>query len=564
MVTLLFTLTMVPISAADDENEDTYSINLVQTAEVAKEIVELENKKILTEAYVAQKGDHIWQILRNRDLLKKNKLGGVLSALKKLNPSLSNIDKIHPGEKIIIPLVITPVGGTEQAENISDIQSAPLEDIENLEYYRVKSGDNLIKIINKKYSIPINNLYEDYLGQLKKLNPDIKNLNYIYPGQKIRLPIYSPKVARGTIEEIPQKLKHDHDALKQINKEKGDHLKKIFTLIGEEWVEQGKHFIPLKTGGQIDLNTETYPVINLRNGNKVIVDLYNNLPEKMADLIRSNWDNYHIVHITENDDLMSSVGRILSVSGYDRVYTRDESLVFEDGFKIEITADWIIRLLPEASNNDENIICLNMTHEVTEALSPSLKNYLMSHGVKIIDYPEPRNNEEIVTAPKTVNLDENKNTIIEKVLELADQSYSSGFDIPIYKGEDSDFNLIIKADYFFSRKGKDYIIDLKGVGDDVDSLLKEHSYTVLNLAEEQDPYKLTVKILDFLGIDFNDNEHTFYALSGNSKENIKLVIQGILFNGSNGQSNFFSSIHLNPDISKFLSSKVDNIYFFSS
>ena len=93
----------------------------------------------------------------------------------------------------------------------------------------------------------------------------------------------------------------------------------------------------------------------------------------MADLIRSNWDNYHVAHITENDDFMSSVDRVLSACGYDRVYTRDESLVFEEGFKIEITADWIIRLLPEATNNDENIICLNMTDEDTEALPPSLK-----------------------------------------------------------------------------------------------------------------------------------------------------------------------------------------------
>ena len=105
---------------------------------------------------------------------------------------------------------------------------------------------------------------------------------------------------------------------------------------------------------------------------------------------------------------------------------------------------------------------------------------------------------------------------------------------------------------------------MKSFGDDISSLLNEHSYTVLTLAGEQDPYILTVKILDFLEIDFNENEHTFYALSGSSKENIKLVIQGILFNDSNGQSDFFSSIHLNPDISKFLSTKVDNIYFFSS
>ena len=107
IATALFTLTMAPISVADDDNEDTYSINLVQTAEVAKETVELENKKILTETYVAQKDDHIWKILRKKNLLEKSNLGDVLYILKKLNHSLSNLDMIHPGEKIIIPLFIT-------------------------------------------------------------------------------------------------------------------------------------------------------------------------------------------------------------------------------------------------------------------------------------------------------------------------------------------------------------------------------------------------------------------------------------------------------------------------
>ena len=76
----------------------------------------------------------------------------------------------------------------------------------------------------------------------------------------------------------------------------------------------------------------------------------------------------------------------------------------------------------------------------------------MNHGIKIIDYPEHLNKEEIVTAPKIVTLDKSKNIVIEKVLELSDQNYSKGFDIPIYKGEDAGFNLIIKADYFSAGK----------------------------------------------------------------------------------------------------------------
>ena len=559
MAAVLFNLFFISLSAAEDENEDTYSISLVQTAEVAKEIVELDNKKILTETYTAKEGDHIWQILRKKDLLKKNKLGGVLSTLKKLNPSLSNIDMIHPGEKIIIPLVITPITNTETPEDTANIETVSLTDMKNLEYYTVSPGDSLIKVINKKYSIPGNELYNEYLNQLKKLNPDLKDLNHIYPGQKVRLPIYSPKVVRGTIEQKPAEPKQDIKPLKLEAKEMGDHLNRIFTLIGEEYVQQGTHFIPLKTGSQINLPTETYPLINLRSGEKIIVDLSNSLSDKMAELIRSNWDNYRIVHITKEDDLKKAVAKILSVCNYARVITNDESLVFEDRIKIEITADFIIKLLPEPSDNKGNIICLNMIDDKSETVPSPLKEYLIGHGIRIIDYPPGSGNKKIIpSASNTSDIDENRNNIIEKILELAGQKYSIREDIPIYQGK-----LIVKADYHFKRKGKDCIIDLSGLGADIVNILKEHKFLVLSLASEPDVHKFIGKTLDFLGME-NSNENIFYALPENEKKNVKIIIPGILFKDAGGRSDFISSIDLPPDITGFLSMKVDNIFFIKS
>ena len=188
----------------------------------------MEDKKVLTEAYTTNEGDYIWKILRNRDLTSKNKLGEVLSVLKKLNPSLTNIDMIHPGEKIIIPLIITPIINKEPPGDITEIETVSLSDLENIEYYTVSKGDSLIKVINDKYSVPRHKLYNEYLDQLRKLNPDLKNLNNIVPGQKIRLPIYSPTIARGTIEEKPVETKQENAVERPEAKEIGDHLGRIF------------------------------------------------------------------------------------------------------------------------------------------------------------------------------------------------------------------------------------------------------------------------------------------------------------------------------------------------
>ena len=100
---------VAPIGAQD--NEETYSISLTKTAETQgdKTICEVDDKKVLAQEYTIQDGDHVWQLLRERGLLEKRNLSEILTTLRKLNKSLQNLDMIHPGDKIIIPLKIAPI-----------------------------------------------------------------------------------------------------------------------------------------------------------------------------------------------------------------------------------------------------------------------------------------------------------------------------------------------------------------------------------------------------------------------------------------------------------------------
>jgi len=71
-------------------------------------------------------------------------------------------------------------------------------------------------------------------------------------------------------------------------------LAEFFALLGEEWISTGEHFIPLKAGGQLNLKAEPFPSWPW-HGQRVIVDLHRELPEKMAQVIAANWDNYNVV-----------------------------------------------------------------------------------------------------------------------------------------------------------------------------------------------------------------------------------------------------------------------------
>jgi LysM repeat protein len=110
-ITPLILILSVSGQASSQGSEETYSISLVQTAEVDKEknkeVREVDNRKVLAENYTVKKGDHLWQLFRERGMLQKRDLPELIEVLKRLNPSLTNLDLIYPGQRVVIPLTLT-------------------------------------------------------------------------------------------------------------------------------------------------------------------------------------------------------------------------------------------------------------------------------------------------------------------------------------------------------------------------------------------------------------------------------------------------------------------------
>lgn len=101
--------------------------------------------------YIVKKGDTLWKIAKRYNT--------TISNIVKMN-NIKNKNIIYPGQKLII------FNGTENIKYKYSI-------------YTVKRGDNLWKIANK---------YKTTVNTLVKLN-GIKNINRIYINQKIKVPI---------------------------------------------------------------------------------------------------------------------------------------------------------------------------------------------------------------------------------------------------------------------------------------------------------------------------------------------------------------------------------------
>ncbi len=562
-ISVLMSLIIQGGQVFSEEGEETYSISLVQTAELDQdkntEVREIgKNRKALIENYSVKKGDHLWQLFRERGMLEKRNLWELIDVLKRLNPSLQNLDLIHPGQRIVIPLTLTPVGGMPILASRPSVVTLPLEALKEMEMqnYTVKAGDSFIKVVKERFGVSEDEISGEYLRVLRRANPSIEDLNRIYPGQVVKLPVFSAQMIRAPIQQETPPRPQDKKQPPLKGPLLTQQLTDIFSLIGEEWVTAGEHFIPLKSGGQVNLKADAFPVLNLSNGNRVVVDLHRDLPEKMAQAITSSWDNYRIVPLNREDDLRQALGRIFPACGYYRIHKQGEPVELVGDIRIRMTADWIIQPLPSHGEGIGRMILLTLTDSRTARMAPEIRSFLETLHLKVVEYPSVETPQPL--ALEDVNVIEAAQKgpeLIEMVLNLTGKAFSRNMEIPVYQGQKAQFSLLVKADFFLYLDGRESIIDHSGLGEETLSLLRDQGIRVLSVHGEKDPYLAVSRILEFVGVKFDSNPHPFVAANSGESRNVKMTIPGIVFQDNHGQNIFASHLKLPDEIVGFLFKK---------
>jgi len=570
LCSLLVSLSLPSGSSAQETEKDSFSISLVQEATVKKG----KGSEVSYERYTVKKGEHIWQILRDKGLITSPDISDLLAAIKNMNKSLKDLDLIHPGQTILIPLNIVPTKfHSRQLDDIphkSVMGFSSLKEV-NLESYQVQSGDSISQVVMSKYHMSPDYLYSEYLDLVHKFNPHMKNVDLIYPDQIIKLPIYSPQIAKMPIEKPRKPAADTTMALRQTEPsftapaQKAPKtlslrrkLRDIFNQIGEEWVGSGEQFIPLESMGHVKLKADSFPAVNLRNGRMLVIDLHNKLPEKIARLIESDWQQYQVVRFAPHDNLKAALDKLFAVSGYHDVRCSGEKLKLRSDIDITLAGNWV--LIPEKGPGDtpDIIIALNLIANPTERTPMVVRTYLKKMGITVIDYPDfaSSKKEQNAASPQKIPFEESDRfSLPALLLRLAGQPFSREAKIPVYENGETSFNLIVHADLLFTRAGSDCIIDTTGLSADIVDLLTKHHFRVLTLADEEDPHKRAELVLDFLDLEFDAAPHEFPVSSRDESRNIILTIGGITFSDKNNRKILATNTTLPVEVAGFLNQK---------
>ncbi len=498
------------------------------------------------EKYTVAPGDWLSSIVVARhNISLKTFFSEYLPLFKRANPSIKDPNNLNKGQVIILPLY--PPQFAEKRDTRTLISRLVTDAAKPKPAPATPTSTKTASVSKPSVSKPLppkkTTLPPTAVAAAKKPKPDPVTMENIDPAPP------KMKTLPAATGQTPGKPK------KKVNPAVY-HLGRIFSAMGEDWVQSGEHFIPLKSGTGVHFKATTFPMVNPQKSRWVIVDPSNTFPDKLAKLIGSTWDHYRVVHLKEEDDLKTAVGKVLKASGYPKVFEKGEPLELKGDVDLRVTGDWIVTLTEPGSGEKPSFVVINLIESDKPRTPEPIKNYLAELGVKAIEYPPVRGQAPAKTYKiEKTQVGPNRSSLIETLLTMMGHPFSSQTEVHVYQDKAGDLRFVITADYYLKIKGKNSIIDLTGMSPQLRAYLADQGLRVLDLTTVGSPMDTVIKTLKFCDVTYNPGPHSFTATTGEKSRNVGMIIPGVVFSDRRGKKVLATQRELSDNLVAFLTRK---------
>ncbi|MDR1080769.1 MAG: hypothetical protein LBQ79_07360 [Deltaproteobacteria bacterium] len=161
-------------------------------------------------------------------------------------------------------------------------------------------------------------------------------------------------------------------------------LSLIFTRLGEQVSQKGRLFLPLDEPPHFDVDTSAMPVVDLKTGRHIILDLNRTLTEAFIARFRAKYPEYMIFQPARGERMEKAMERLWPMCGYFRVYPKGQS--FEGGrdVKIRISADWLVWPTSTDWNRGQPVV-INFAPAPDNGTPLPWVRFLADHNISVID-----------------------------------------------------------------------------------------------------------------------------------------------------------------------------------
>ncbi|MCP4114636.1 MAG: LysM peptidoglycan-binding domain-containing protein [Desulfobacteraceae bacterium] len=268
------------------------------------------DRKVLCEPYRVAKDDWLYKIFRQKGEISESDFPLFLAIFKTLNPGVSNIDNINPGQEILIPLkTVLQEDFNETVPGVVDVpiiefSSLPEMLTTHLKQYRVQKGETVSELVDPAFLDRYGNLTEQGVRAFSLANPDVKNVNLIYEGSVLNLP--SPSLISQTWFSSLFRSKPDSPAntdpepspppvLDKAEVQAG--LERFAAMKQGKLIQSGKYYFPGKDGRDMVLDLESTPLIVIKDGSRLVMVRQNSRSPRLEAAMGAYWKNLTFIEM---------------------------------------------------------------------------------------------------------------------------------------------------------------------------------------------------------------------------------------------------------------------------
>jgi len=595
---LLLSLCSTSTALFSEEVSDTKTIAFTKNVVVKK----FQRGEVHAEPYTVEEKDSLWKILIDKYAIKDRQFYFYCKIAKSLNPSLKDTYEIIPQQVLLIPFkyianVDFPTEGMREA--LYDVLSSESPQVPT-EEYTISKGEHVAQVLREVYSIPDELIFDRYLNVVKRLNPDIADINLVKPDQKIILPSISsvspPSQGEAELEEVAEEKPpvgevkaettpvaqetpiegtvqpvygdpHYRTIAKEVPGSKESSMQdmnSIAQVLQGTFTRGDELSIPLQKEGQITLNTTTFPLLQLTDRKKMILNYGSVLPPELLELLKQERSDYEVINLKEHEGMESVLDRIITLAGYFSVDKERNPLVIGDQIQFEITGDWIIY-------KDEllkDIMVVNVVERGALPFDPQLKNYINAYGVTLVDFylMVEGKNEKVPVAPEPATYPYQRKEIpvittaggaglVDELLTLLGQSYQKDFKSKVFGGMYEGFDLEIVADRYCERGGKNHIISFHAIPEKMVEVITRQGNYFLDLSSPaEDPLSVVTSVLDFLQVTYDSPRPRFASMS-QGRGTVDMIIPGILITHQDKTRTLLTTLDLEEEVYQWLAAQ---------
>lgn len=456
--------------------------------------------KMKTRTYVVKEGDCLFGIMQNQAGLTLHQT----TIIKKLNPNIKNINRIYPGQVLTLPEIEPPARADRDG-------SSPTV------AYKISKGDSITRIAIRQFQLTKLSEVVKTVNEIKRLNPEIKTYNLIYPREILRLPRRSIIIAK---QETKVSEAESYSQIEDLSKEKPAILpetrlaviRHVISRMNGSLIATGKYYIPIPEVGQVTIDCTTIPAVELDDGNTILLDFSNRIPDTLKNMIQANWKNYHPIKINDLESTATTLQKIINASSIYTMTKRTTPYIIGNNPPLQLSIEWMIT--KSTSGGTPYLQGLSFVTGNDQLLPKPMITYAERNGLIITEILVGNGiisaSDEEYTIPHVSTMNTGTNTaLINALLNELGYPTAKDADVRVFDTTKEGFNVSIKADLTVKKGDKQIIILSKKIPQQFIDNLKHRGTDVIFLEEEAARKAVIEKILQTVNIPFSFNSFSF-------------------------------------------------------